>query len=296
MLTILYHCFSQSLPFLPLALAIYISFHWMNAADMTLDGSFVAGAGVFAKCLTMGFSPATAALVAVFTGMVIGVLVACIQRHQRIDPLLAGVLATFMLTSGNLMMMGQPNISLLSQTTLVSSAFASSDAYGYVMVGALVIGVCGGAVLILCSPIGLRLRALGNNPQLFSRYGFASERYRCFGFALTNGLAASAGCLTAQTVGYADINMGLGVTLTGLGAIIVGQKVVMFGCKRPYLRAGLECVACVIGVLLYFALMNSLLRFGVDPLYLKIVLGVILIFFLRTAQCLSFNRQGAAVC
>ena len=45
------------------------------------------------------------------------------------------------------------------------------------------------------------------------------------GFALTNSLAASAGCLTAQTVGYADIGMGFGMTLTGIGAIILGQQI-----------------------------------------------------------------------
>lgn len=296
MLAIFYHCISQSLPFLPLALAIYISFHLMNAADMTLDGSFVAGAGVFAKCLTLGFSPIVAALAAVVAGMVIGVLVACIQRHQRIDPLLAGVLATFMLTSGNLIMMGQPNISLLSQTTLVSAFFAVSDYEGYAMVGVLALGVCVCAILILSSPIGLRLRAMGNNPQLLSRYGFALEGYRCLGFAFTNALAASAGCLTAQTVGYADVNMGLGVTLTGLGAIIVGQQLTLYCFKRQHLRTGLECLACLIGVLLYFTLMNSLLRFGVDPLYLKIVLGLILIFFLRTAKRFGVNRSGVVSC
>lgn len=296
MLTILYHCMTQSLPFLPLALAIYISFHLMNAADMTLDGSFVAGAGVFAKCLTMGVSPGLAALIAVMTGMIIGVLVACVQRHQRVDPLLAGVLATFMLTSVNLIMMGQPNISLLSQTTLVSTAFASSDMEGNILVAVLAIGICAVAVLVLMSPIGLRLRAFGNNPQLLSRYGFAVERYRCLGFAFTNGLAASAGCLTAQTVGYADINMGLGVTLTGLGAVIVGQQLVLYAFKRQYLRISLECLACVIGVLLYFALMNSLLRVGVDPLYLKIVIGSLLIFFLRSAKRFGGMRVGAASC
>ncbi|MES2204266.1 MAG: ABC transporter permease [Pseudomonadota bacterium] len=284
MLTVIYNFITQSLPFLPLALAIYISFNLMNATDLTLDGSFVAGAGVFAKLISMGISPILSTFAAMCAGVCTGALVACMQRHQRIDALLAGILATFILASGNLIMMGRPNINLLSQNTLVSSAFATSDTCGYLLVGIIVAILCGTALLLLKSSFGLRLRAFGDNPQLFTRYGFATERYRCFGFSLTNCLAACAGCLTAQTVGYADINMGVGMTLTGLGAIIAGQQLTMRFLKRNHLRIGFEFLACLMGVLLYFALMNTLLRLGVDPLYLKIVLGLILIFFLRNAH------------
>lgn len=284
MFSVIYNFITQSLPFLPLALAIYISFNLMNATDLTLDGSFVAGAGVFAKLISMGISPMFSGLAAMCAGVCTGTLVACMQRHQRIDALLAGILATFILTSGNLIMMGRPNINLLSQNTLVSSAFAISDARGYLFVGLIVAILCGATLLLLRSSFGLRLRAFGDNPQLFTRYGFATERYRCFGFSLTNCLAACAGCLTAQTVGYADINMGLGMTLTGLGAIIAGQQLTLRFLKKNHLRIGFEFLACLVGVLLYFALMNTLLRLGVDPLYLKIVLGLILISFLRNAH------------
>ena len=289
MFSVIYNFITQSLPFLPLALAIYISFNLMNATDLTLDGSFVAGAGVFAKLISMGISPLLSCFAAMLAGVCTGTLVACMQRHQKIDALLAGVLATFILASGNLIMMGKPNINLMTQTTLVSSAFSISDARGYLLVGLIVAILCGTALLLLKSSFGLRLRAFGDNPQLFTRYGFATERYRCFGFSLTNCLAACAGCLTAQTVGYADINMGVGMTLTGLGAIIAGQQLTMRFLKKNHLRIGFEFLACLIGVLLYFALMNTLLRLGVDPLYLKILLGLILIFFLRTAS--SFKRS-----
>lgn len=284
MFTVIYNFITQSLPFLPLALAIYISFNLMNATDLTLDGSFVAGAGVFAKLVSMGFSPMLSGLAAMLAGICTGTLVALMQRRQRIDALLAGILATFILTSGNLIMMGRPNINLLTQNTLVSFAFAISETYGYMLIGFIVIVLCGTVLLLLRSPFGLRLRAFGDNPLLFSRYGFATERYRCFGFSLTNCLAACAGCLTAQTVGYADINMGVGMTLTGLGAIIAGQQLTMRFIKKNHLRIGFEFLACLMGVLLYFALMNTLLRLGVDPLYLKIILGLILIFFLRNAH------------
>jgi putative ABC transport system permease protein len=288
-MNLIFNFITQSLPFLPLALGIYISFNLLKATDMTLDGSFVAGAGTFAKIISLGFSPLLATLCALMAGICTGTMVACMQRQQKIDPLLAGVLASFILVSANLAFMGRPNINLLNQTTLFSHAFNKSELQGYLLVGLSVALICGTALMVLRSPIGLQLRAFGDNPKLFARYGFAVERYRILGFAFTNCLAASAGCLTAQTVNYADIGMGFGVTLTGLGAVIVGQQLILHTFKKQYLRVGLEFSACLLGVLLYFALMNCLLRIGVDPLYLKIVLGILLVFFLRTAA--RFNKK-----
>lgn len=274
---------TQSLTFLPLALGISISYTILRATDMTLDGSFVLGAAVFARLVTLGFSPVTAGMAALASGALAGMMVSLIQRGGRVDPLLAGVLATFILASGNLILMGKPNINLLSETTLVSSAFAKSEVYGWLLVAAFCLILAVVTCLMISSRLGLTLRALGDNPGLLQRLGKNIEGYRMFGFAFTNTLAAAAGCLTAQTVGYADIGMGLGMTLTGIGAIILGQQIIRFFVKKDALRMVAEFVACLAGVLIYFFAINLLLRLDVNPIYLKLILGLILIFFLRTA-------------
>lgn len=274
---------TQSLTFLPLALGISISYHILRATDMTIDGSFVVGAGVFARLVTSGVSPAAAAVAALMCGALAGILAATIQRGGRVDPLLAGVLATFILSSINLGIMGKPNINLLAQTTLVSSAFNNSELLGWILVGAYACGICLAAVLLLKSRIGLTLRALGDNPGLLKRLGTKIELYRMSGFALTNLLAAASGCLTAQTVGYADIGMGFGMTLTGIGAIILGQQLLQRLLKGGLFRISAELAACLLGVLLYFFSLNILLRMDVNPMYLKMILGIILILFLRAA-------------
>lgn len=275
--------FTQALTFLPLALGISISYSMLRATDMTLDGSFVLGAAVFARLVTLGFSPIFAGLCALCAGSLAGVLVSMIQRGGRVDPLLAGVLATFILTSGNLALMGRPNIGLLSQHTLVSNAFSKSDLDGWLLVATYCVVICFAACLLIRSRFGLLLRALGDNPNLLQRLGHSIEFYRVTGFVLTNTLAAASGILTAQTVGYADIGMGMGMTLTGIGAIILGQQIVRLFVKVSYFRVALEFSACLLGVLLYFFSINALLRFDIDPVYLKMILGVVLILFLRAA-------------
>jgi putative ABC transport system permease protein len=274
---------TQTLTFIPLAFGIGISYTILRATDMTLEVSFVLGAAVFARLTSLGFSPAFAAITALCFGFGAGIIVALIQRGGKVDPLLAGILASFLLTSGNLILMGRPNISLLSQTTLLSGAFAHSDFYGWLLTALYSFVLCGLSIVLICTRFGLTLRALGDNSMLLQRLGASVEKYRMLGFAFTNGLAASAGILTAQTVGYADIGMGMGMTLTGIGAIIVGQQVMALFYKSKRNKTYFEFAACIIGVLVYFLAINVLLRLDVDPIYLKMLLGLILILFIRTA-------------
>lgn len=293
MASMLFSIATQSLTFLPLALGISVSYTILRATDMTLDGSFVLGAGVFARLITMGYSPIFAGCCALLSGAMAGVMVSLIQRGGRVDPLLAGVLATFILASGNLVLMGRPNINLLSQTTLLSGAFAKSENFGWFVVAMYCGAFCILTCLLISSRLGLTLRALGDNPQLLHRLGKNVEAYRMFGFAFTNSLAAAAGCLTAQTVGYADIGMGFGMTLTGIGAIILGQQIIRLVMKNISARVAIDFFACLFGVLLYFFAINALLRVDVDPVYLKMILGLVLVFFLRTATSSSAMRNQA---
>lgn len=271
---------TQLITFLPLALAIYVSFCVMRATDMTLDGSFVLGAAVFARLIDAGFSPIISGVSALLAGMIAGVGVSTMQRGQKIDSLLAGVLATFILTSGNLVVMGRPNIGLLGKTTLLSAAFTHGQISGQLLVARYSAIFCILTCLLLLSRCGLILRAFGDNPNLLQRLGKRIEAYRLFGFAFTNCLAAAAGCLTAQTVGYADVGMGFGVTLTALGAVILGRQIL---CSAKF-RVSTEFLACLVGVAFYFFTINGLLRLGINPIYLKMVLGLVLVVFLRAAK------------
>ncbi len=274
---------TQAIPFLLLALGISISYNVLRATDMTIDGSFVLGAAVFAKLVTLGMLPYFAATAALCCGALAGAMVATIQRGGRVDSLLAGVLATFILSSINLVIMGKPNINLLSQTTLLSSAFAQNELLGWLETASYTLLLCSIVYVVMRSHLGLSLRAFGDNPAQLKRLGKNIESYRLAGFALTNTLAAASGCLTAQTIGYADIGMGVGMTLTGIGAIILGHQIYIRIYKNRSYRIGSEFAACLLGVLIYFCSLNILLRLDFNPIYLKMILGFLLIIFLRTA-------------
>jgi putative tryptophan/tyrosine transport system permease protein len=292
-MSLLISIMTSTLPFLPFAFAVAISLNLLRATDMTLDGSFVLGAGVFARLVTMGVSPILAGCASLIAGFFAGMMVASIQRGGRVDPLLAGILATFILASVSLILMGRPNISLLSATTLVSFAFAEGDIYGWLLIGLYSVVMCLFVVYVLKTTLGLRLRALGDNPYLLTRLSYSLENYRLLGFALTNGLAAFSGLLMAQSIGFADIGMGFGMTLTGIGAVILGRQLLYFFLKMSMLRITGEFFIALIGVVFYFSVMVLLLRFDIDPVYLKMCLGLMLVFFLRAAFLTQSKRVAS---
>lgn len=283
MIALLLATLTQSLTLIPLALGINLSYTILRATDMTIDGSFVLGAGVFAQLVTMGFSPYLAFIAALMCGALAGIFTAFLQNGGKVDSLLAGILSSFILYSVNMAIMGRPNINLLNSATLFSTAFSQNNVLGWFSV-ALLIGLFVIAFYaLLQSRLGLRLRAFGDNAALLSRQGYNVTYLRATGFGLNNLLAAASGAVTAQIIGYADIGMGVGMTLVGIGAIILGQHILLPFIKKHYLRAGSELFAAFIGIALYFFILNGLLRLNINPIYLKLLLGVLLALFLRTA-------------
>ena len=50
--------FQQTLMFLPLAFGVYLSYQILAVTDLTVEGSFVLGAAIFARLISSGFDQA----------------------------------------------------------------------------------------------------------------------------------------------------------------------------------------------------------------------------------------------
>jgi putative ABC transport system permease protein len=93
--------------------------------------------------------------------------------------------------------------------------------------------------------LGLALRATGDNPQMMRSLGRDTKTYLILGVALSNGLTGLAGALFAQYQGFADINMGLGLIIAGLAAVILGETLL-----RPT-TISRATLAAIIGMIVY---------------------------------------------
>lgn len=267
------HILEQSLLFLPLSLGIFFSYRILRCTDLTVDGSFVLGAAVFAKLASSGSGSLIAQLAALLSGALAGIFVSAIQT--RIPSLLSGILVLFILNSLNLHVMGRPNISLLNVPCLPHHLTALLCIGGALLTTSFI---------LLHSRIGLLLRAFGNNPKLIQQQGYSPYGIRTLGLVLSNGLVASCGALTAQVNGYADIQMGFGMVLIGIGTVALGQRCLQALSSSQRFSPSRELFSCLVGVLLYFSTLHCFLSLGISPLYLKMAIGFCLIALMMNGE------------
>lgn len=78
-------------------------------------------------------------------------------------------------------------------------------------------------VLLRSTDVGLRLRALADNPSQFALYGYNVDTHRLIAFGLAGVFATVASLLTAYDIGF-DPHSGLQAVLLAVIAVIIGGR------------------------------------------------------------------------
>ncbi|MCL2837783.1 MAG: ABC transporter permease [Oscillospiraceae bacterium] len=257
-----------------MAIGVFITFRILNFADLTVEGSFVLGAAVVARLITLNLDPALAAwipliatLAAVLIGVLAGLITGFLHTVLKIPPLLSGILTMTGLFSINLRIMGMANINLgrgittlmdqaaggLSNvTTGITGLFGGSAVDVVSRDASIAVGLVFVIIVIMAlklffnTEIGYVIRATGDNEAMVKAQGVSTNRTKMLGLALGNGCVALSGALVAQTQGFADVNMGMGTIVTGLAAVIIGE--VIFRDKNSHR----VFIAVVFGAILFF--------------------------------------------
>ena len=94
-------------------------------------------------------------------------------------------------------------------------------------------------------------------------------------------LVAWSGAITAEINGYADLGMGFGMALTGIGTVVIGRQILKPFYRSHHFILPLEFSRLRHRCFLYFLVINLFLAWGVNPINLKLLLGLFLVFFLR---------------
>lgn len=280
----LFSILEQSLLFFPLICAIYFSYVVLKITDVSVDGTLVLGAAITSKLLLFGIHPLLASLCAIVGGFIAGVSVAMVQRRNSINDIIAGLLMSFALYSINLNIMGKPNINIMQTNTILK--LLSNHKLVLLLISACITFIL--SIIIMNSKFGLKLRGFGDNQYLMDKLGFNSEFYRMMGLGISGASAALYGSVICQMYGYTDINMGFGMAITGIGALVIGLHLVS---KVRFLREKLlmhstciELISCFIGIFCYFTVTNILIKLEVEPINFKFILAMTIIAFLKLAR------------
>lgn len=169
--------------------------------------------------------------------------------------------------------MGRSNLPLINYPSIFSSSsFSDSLAIQQFIILTLIILVIFSALIwLLKTDFGLAMRATGNNEKMIRALGVNTDAMKIFGIALANGLTAISGYLITQIQGFADINMGIGVVIIGLGSVMIGQ--ILFSRKGNE-RLLIQLTGVIIGSIVFRMILAFALSIGIDAIYLKLVVAV----------------------
>lgn len=263
----------QGLCYCTLALGIYISMKIFNIPDITTDGSYTLGGAVTAVML-IHHQPVYVVLpVVILAGAAAGALTGLIHTKLKINALLAGILVMTALYSVNLTIMGRSNLPLIGLSSLFTLVNISTNSDWntfwivliFIAIATLKIGY------LLKTDFGLAMRATGNSEGMIRALGVNTDKMKIVGLALANALTALSGYLITQYQGFADISMGIGVVIMGLGSVIIAETLINW----LRITSVWGSLALVLGGAIIFQFVLAFtLSIGVDAIYLKAVTAV----------------------
>jgi putative ABC transport system permease protein len=198
-----------------------------------------------------------------------------------IPAILAGILTQLSLYSINLKIMGKANqaINVDKYNLLVSLRRIKRVPFyqNTILIVAIIIAILIGILYwFFGTELGCSLRATGCNPNMSRAQGINTNFCKVLGLMLSNGLVAFSSALLAQYQGFADVNMGRGAIVIGLAAVIIGEAI--FG--RIFRNFALCLVSVVLGSILYYIVLQTVIWLGIDTDLLKMLSALVVAFFL----------------
>ena len=253
-----------------MGLGIFMSMKIFNIPDITTDGSYTLGAVVTALLL-VNHTPIYFIIPAVMlSGAASGCITAIIHTKFKVDALLAGILTMTALYSINLTILGRSNQPLINTKNIFSSiAIFSNSIYNSLLIVIVIIII----ILIIKSYLlktdfGIAMRATGNNAAMVRALGINDSKMKFYGLAISNSLTAFAGFLVTQYQGFADINMGIGIVITGLGGVLIADALKsLFKINSLYW----QLVLVVVSSIIFQMVLAVTLTIGINPNLLKLV-------------------------
>lgn len=269
------------------ALGVFISFKVLDFPDLTVDGSFPLGAAVVVVLIMAGVDPWLATLCAALAGACAGLTTAGLNQIIGIPNLLASILTMTALYSINIRIIGSANISLTTDTTILTPFM---DLFGdtlpiYILRPLILLGMVLITVLLLwfllISKSGLAMRATGANLRMAKAQGIWTSLQIFIGMALSNALVAIGGALYAQVNTFADVSLGIGTIVMGLAAVIIG------GTILPWRRIFITLIGCILGAIIYWLVLAYALNGkipGALPTDLNLVTAGLIVVVLIIAR------------
>ncbi len=274
-----------------MAMGIFITMKIFNMPDITTDGSYTLGATVTAVLVTSHWPIYVVLPISISAGAAAGICTGLIHTKLKIDALLSGILVMTGLYSINLLILGRSNIPLINVSTIFTSVTLFADeTYNQVAIALILISLL--AVLLtwlLRTDFGIAMRATGNSPTMTRAMGVNTDRMKITGLAIANAFTALSGFLAAQYQGFTDINMGIGIVITGLGSVLIADALrIWFNITG----IGKQIILVVIGSIIFQFVLATSLQLHVNPNMLKLITALFVLLIVALPRVSGGLRKG----
>ncbi len=291
--------FVEGLIYAIMALGVFFTFRILDFPDLTVDGSFPLGAVIMAASLAAGVNPVIGLLLAFGGGLLAGFVTAAIHNRLKVPHLLAGILTMTMLYSVNIRILdNRANLPLLRMETVLthvtgfSRGIIPADWATLIFFILVVLGIKFALDLFFHTDMGLVFGALGNNEQMVRVQGVNPATLKLIGVGLSNGLVALSGAFAAQYQGFADVNLGQGIVVSGLASVMLGEFLIKSN------KIGFLTLRVVLGAILFKAIMYLGRFYGyyvnMTPNDLKLIAGILIIASLAVTNYRRIRGKGGA--
>ena len=257
-------------------IGVYITFKILDIPDLTVDGSFVTGALVFAVVVTNGGHYLLGMLLGFIAGLVCGLITGLLYSLLGIPPILSGILTQLALWSVNLIISSNRSnisISVRNFDVMFSQINVFDALWKVALIAAILIGVL---YWFFGTQLGCSIRATGNNSKMSKAHGINTKFNVVLALALSNGIVALSGAMLAQYQGFADINMGRGAIVICLSAVVIGGLIFSKFAKNFAVRLS----SVIVGSIIYFVIYQSVIFLGLEANLMKLLTAVVVAIFL----------------
>ena len=270
-----------------MAIGVYITYRILDVADLTVDGSLATGGAVCVLLTVSGCNIWVAVLGAIVAGMLAGLVTGIFHTVCGIPAILSGILTQLALYSINLRILGWGTangtqatlaVNVTKYDLLVSQRYIRATDFTNPLPILVIFIVVVIALLywFFGTELGSSLRATGSNLNMARAQGINTNFNKVLGLMISNGLVALSGALLAQYQGNATVDMGRGAIVIGLAAVIIGE--VIF--SRIFRNFALKLLSAVIGAIIYYIVIQFVLRLGLDTNDLKLLTALVVAIFL----------------
>lgn len=273
--------------YIPLILGAYLTISLMKIPNLSIETAYVFGALVASLVLQFeGCSSVeilvTALVASACAGSIVGIVTGMFCEYAHFSAILSSIITIGLFHGISLWVLGgshQTIAHLYNPLKMVPCIAGYPELIMIIVIAGLILLLF---KLFLQTQLGVSCALYGDNHQFLKSYRMNQSYVVIAGLAVGNALAGISGYMVAQSNGFVDTMMGVGLPLVCLSSLIIGKTI--FYSSKP-----IQMSSAVMGIIGYFLIQKLLLSSGFDLRYFTSIQAIIVAILLMV-----FRRYGPA--